>query len=59
MYQLAARMGTKVSSSMTSQDVGFYHVLNEVTFSSLFIQNVNLVSEICHRRTTEMCSVIS
>ncbi|XP_067221098.1 serine-protein kinase ATM isoform X2 [Chanodichthys erythropterus] len=35
MYQLAARMGTKVSSSVT-QDVGFHHVLNElICWSSL------------------------
>ncbi|KAK7172240.1 hypothetical protein R3I93_004526 [Phoxinus phoxinus] len=34
MYQLAARMGTKVSSSMTSQDVGFHHVLNELICQS-------------------------
>lgn len=34
MYQLAARMGTKVSSSVTSQDVGFYHVLNELICQS-------------------------
>ncbi|XP_065137946.1 serine-protein kinase ATM [Paramisgurnus dabryanus] len=31
MYQLAARMGTKVSSS---QDVGFHHVLNELICQS-------------------------
>lgn len=59
MYQLAARMGTKVSSSVTSQDVGFHHVLNQVTFSFIFIQNLYLISEIYHRRTTEICSVIS
>ncbi|KTF93449.1 hypothetical protein cypCar_00039986, partial [Cyprinus carpio] len=34
MYQLAARMGTKVSSSVTSQDVGFYTVLNELICQS-------------------------
>lgn len=34
MYQLAARMGTKVSSSMASQDVGFHHVLNELICQS-------------------------
>uniref|UniRef100_A0A672RVT5 Serine-protein kinase ATM n=1 Tax=Sinocyclocheilus grahami TaxID=75366 RepID=A0A672RVT5_SINGR len=34
MYQLAARMGTKVSSSVTSQDVGFHHVLNELICQS-------------------------
>ncbi|KAI2655981.1 Serine-protein kinase ATM [Labeo rohita] len=34
MYQLAARMGTKVSSSLTSQDVGFHHVLNELICQS-------------------------
>ncbi|XP_077063729.1 serine-protein kinase ATM [Siphateles boraxobius] len=34
MYQLAARMGTKVSSAMTSQDVGFHHVLNELICQS-------------------------
>ncbi|KAI5092996.1 serine-protein kinase ATM [Silurus meridionalis] len=30
MYQLAARMGTKVSNPVTSEDVGFHTVLNEL-----------------------------
>ncbi|XP_051534451.1 serine-protein kinase ATM isoform X2 [Myxocyprinus asiaticus] len=34
MYQLAARMGTKVSSSITSQDTGFHHVLYELICQS-------------------------
>ncbi|TRZ04405.1 hypothetical protein DNTS_007633, partial [Danionella cerebrum] len=34
MYQLAARMGTRVSSSMTSQEVGFHLVLKELICQS-------------------------
>lgn len=30
MYQLAARMGIKVSNPVTSEDVGFHTVLNQV-----------------------------
>ncbi|XP_058274732.1 serine-protein kinase ATM isoform X2 [Hemibagrus wyckioides] len=30
MYQLAARMGTKVSNPVSSEDVGFHNVLNEL-----------------------------
>ncbi|XP_072528166.1 serine-protein kinase ATM-like, partial [Salminus brasiliensis] len=30
MYQLAARMGTKLSNSLTPEDVGFHNVLNEL-----------------------------
>ncbi|XP_062844079.1 serine-protein kinase ATM [Trichomycterus rosablanca] len=30
MYQLAARMGTRVSNPVTSEDVGFHNVLNEL-----------------------------
>ena len=31
MYQLAARMGSKISGGLSSEDVGFHTVLNKVT----------------------------
>ncbi|TSP46813.1 Serine-protein kinase ATM [Bagarius yarrelli] len=34
MYQLAARMGTRVSNPVTSEDAGFHNVLNELIFRS-------------------------
>ncbi|KAG5269701.1 hypothetical protein AALO_G00205070 [Alosa alosa] len=32
MYQLAARMGSKVSGGLASEDVGFHNVLNELIY---------------------------
>lgn len=41
MYQLAARMGTKMSATV-AEDVGFYGVLNEVRLQYVSIGNRSL-----------------